>query len=47
MKINEVEPEEMEKMKKAIQPVTDEYAKKFGPDLVEEMMSEVEKVRDK
>ncbi|WP_419775952.1 TRAP transporter substrate-binding protein [Peribacillus frigoritolerans] len=47
MKINEVEPEEMEKMKKAIQPVTDEYAKKFGPDLVEEMMSEVEKVRGK
>ncbi|QGQ46146.1 TRAP transporter substrate-binding protein [Metabacillus sediminilitoris] len=45
MKINEVSPEEAEKMKEVIQPVTDEFAKKFGSDLVEEMMSEVEKVR--
>lgn len=45
MKINEVTPEEMAKMKEVIQPVTDEYAQKFGVDLVEEMMAEVEKVR--
>jgi TRAP-type C4-dicarboxylate transport system substrate-binding protein len=45
MKINEVSPEEAAKMKEVIQPVTDEFAKKFGADLVEEMMSEVEKVR--
>ncbi|MFD6439712.1 TRAP transporter substrate-binding protein [Peribacillus sp. NPDC060186] len=45
MKINEVTPEEMAKMKEVIQPVTDEFAQKFGPDLVEEMMTEVEKVR--
>ncbi|WNS77733.1 TRAP transporter substrate-binding protein [Domibacillus sp. DTU_2020_1001157_1_SI_ALB_TIR_016] len=47
MKINEVTPEEMEKMKEIIQPVTDEYAQKFGADLVDEMMAEVEKVRGK
>ncbi|KQU25567.1 ABC transporter substrate-binding protein [Bacillus sp. Leaf13] len=45
MKINEVKPEEMAKMKEVIQPVTDKFAQKFGPDLVEEMMTEVEKVR--
>ncbi|WHY69909.1 TRAP transporter substrate-binding protein [Neobacillus sp. SuZ13] len=47
MKINKVKPEEIAKMKEIIQPVTDEYAKKFGPDLVKEMMTEVEKVRSK
>lgn len=45
MKINEVTPEETAKIKEIIQPVTDEYAKKFGADLVKEMMTEVEKVR--
>ncbi|MEH7237590.1 TRAP transporter substrate-binding protein [Bacillus sp. JJ1562] len=45
MKINEVSSEEATKMKEIIQPVTDEFAKKYGEDLVEEMMKEVEKVR--
>ncbi|HWO97355.1 MAG TPA: TRAP transporter substrate-binding protein [Bacillus sp. (in: firmicutes)] len=47
MKINEVKPEEIEKMKEMIQPVTDKYSQKFGADLVREMMTEVEKVRNK
>ncbi|KKI92160.1 ABC transporter substrate-binding protein [Bacillus sp. SA1-12] len=46
MKINEVTPEEAAKMKESIQPVIDDFAKKFGEDLVEEMMTEVEKVRE-
>jgi tripartite ATP-independent transporter DctP family solute receptor len=45
MKINEVKTEEIAKMKEIIQPVTDEYAQKFGVELVEEMMAEVAKVR--
>lgn len=45
MKVNEVSEEEMKKMQKIIQPVTDKYAKQFGQELVEEMMTEVEKVR--
>jgi TRAP-type transport system periplasmic protein len=47
MKINEVKPEEIEKMKEIIQPVTDKYSQKFGADLVKEMTAEVEKVRNK
>lgn len=45
MKVNEVSEEEMKKMQKIIQPITDKYAKQFGQELVEEMMTEVEKVR--
>ncbi|PLT30626.1 TRAP transporter substrate-binding protein [Peribacillus deserti] len=47
MKINEVSDEEREKMKKMIQPVNDKYAEKFGTELVDEMMAELEKVRSK
>lgn len=44
-KVNEVSVEEKQKMKEIIQPVIDDYAKKFGQDLVNEMMAEIEKVR--
>lgn len=47
MKVNEVSDAEKEKMKEIVKPVTDKYAKKFGQDLVDEMMSEVEKARKK
>ncbi len=47
MKINKVSDAEREKMKEIIQPVTDKYAEKIGKDLVDEMMAELEKVRNK
>ncbi|MDQ0247549.1 tripartite ATP-independent transporter DctP family solute receptor [Bacillus fengqiuensis] len=47
MKINKVSDAEREKMKEIIQPVTDKYAEKIGKDLVDEMMTELEKVRNK
>jgi TRAP-type transport system periplasmic protein len=47
MKVNEVSEAEMKKMQGIIQPVIDKYAEQFGPELVEEMMTEVEKVRGK
>nr|WP_234397024.1 TRAP transporter substrate-binding protein [Bacillus massiliglaciei] len=46
MEVNEVSEAEREKMKEIVQPVTDKYAEKFGKDLVDEMMAEVEKVRE-
>ncbi|MEH7224707.1 TRAP transporter substrate-binding protein [Bacillus sp. JJ1566] len=44
-KVNEVSNEEKQKMKEVIQPIIDEYSEKFGQDLVDEMMKEIEKVR--
>jgi tripartite ATP-independent transporter DctP family solute receptor len=46
MKINKVSDADREKMNEIIQPVTDKYAEKIGKDLVDEMMAELEKVRD-
>ncbi|MDN4071890.1 TRAP transporter substrate-binding protein [Fictibacillus terranigra] len=46
MKVNEVSDAEKEKMKEIIKPVTDKYAKKFGEDLVNQMMDEVDKARN-
>lgn len=45
MNVNEVSDEDKEKMKELIKPVTDKYAEKFGKDLVDELMAEIEKVR--
>ncbi|MBB5323227.1 tripartite ATP-independent transporter DctP family solute receptor [Anoxybacillus tepidamans] len=45
IKINEVSDEERKKMEEAIKPVIDKYAKKFGEELVKEMYSELEKIR--
>jgi TRAP-type transport system periplasmic protein len=45
-KVNEVTDEEKAKMKEIIQPVTDQYAEKFGQELVDELMAEIEKVRN-
>ncbi|MFS0824630.1 TRAP transporter substrate-binding protein [Bacillus sp. 1P02SD] len=44
-KVNEVSAEEKQKMKEVIQPIIDDYSEKFGQDLVDEMMKEIEKVR--
>ncbi|BDG36235.1 TRAP transporter substrate-binding protein [Geobacillus sp. 44B] len=45
IKINEVSDGERKKMEEAIKPVIDKYAKEFGEDLVNEMYSELEKIR--
>jgi len=47
IKINEVSPEEREKMKQIIQPVIEKYRKKLGEDLVKELFEEVEKARNR
>ncbi|NUK30157.1 TRAP transporter substrate-binding protein [Parageobacillus sp. VR-IP] len=45
IKINEVSDGERKKMEEAIKPVIDKYAKEFGEDLVNEMYSELKKMR--
>jgi TRAP-type transport system periplasmic protein len=45
IKINEVSNGERKKMEEAIKPIIDKYAKEFGEDLVNEMYSELEKIR--
>jgi TRAP-type transport system periplasmic protein len=45
IKINEVSNGERKKMEEAIKPVIDKYAKEFGEDLVNEMYSELKKIR--
>lgn len=45
MKVNEVSEEDKAKMKEVIKPVTDKFAKQYGQELVDAMMSEVEKAR--
>ncbi|MGY4111919.1 TRAP transporter substrate-binding protein [Aeribacillus sp. SP014] len=45
IKINEVSDEERQKMAEAIKPVIDQYAKEFGEELVNEMYSQLEKIR--
>ncbi|MCF6092410.1 TRAP transporter substrate-binding protein [Microaerobacter geothermalis] len=47
MKVNEVSPEEKEKMNEIIKPVIDKFAKEIGEDLVNELYSEVKKARNK
>ncbi|MDQ0219472.1 TRAP transporter substrate-binding protein [Peribacillus cavernae] len=47
MKINEVSDQEREKMKEIIKPVNDKFAEKIGANLVDEMMTELAKVRGK
>lgn len=47
IKINEVSPEERERMKQIIQPVIEKYRKKLGEDLVSQLFEEVEKARNR
>lgn len=45
MEVNEVPPEEIERMKEKAQPVIDRYTKEVGEELVKEVYAEIEKVR--
>ncbi|KJE26440.1 TRAP transporter solute receptor, DctP family protein [Geobacillus kaustophilus] len=45
VKINEVSDEEREKMAEIIKPVVEKYAKEFSEDLVNELYSELDKIR--
>ncbi|BCJ87594.1 TRAP transporter substrate-binding protein [Effusibacillus dendaii] len=45
MKINEVSNEEKARIQAAVKPVIDQYAKKFGEDLVKEMNDQLKQIR--
>lgn len=45
MKFNEIEPAERARIEKAVQPVFEQYRKEIGEDLVDEMLAEIQKVR--
>ncbi|OQP06219.1 ABC transporter substrate-binding protein [Geobacillus sp. 46C-IIa] len=45
VKINEVSDQERQKMAEIIRPVVEKYAKEFGEDLVNELYSELDKIR--
>ena len=45
MVYNEVSPEEIAKMRAALQPVTDKYSKTVGEDIVKQTQAEIDKVR--
>lgn len=45
MQINEVAPEEIERMREQVRPVVDKLIAEYGPELMAEMNAEIEKVR--
>jgi TRAP-type C4-dicarboxylate transport system substrate-binding protein len=45
MQLNEVAPQEMERMRQQLQPVTEKHTKNIGEDLVKRTYAEIEKVR--
>ncbi|UQG59282.1 TRAP transporter substrate-binding protein [Marinobacter sp. M3C] len=46
MKINEVAPEEIERMRKQVRPVVEKFIAEYGRDLMDEMNAEIAKVRN-
>jgi tripartite ATP-independent transporter DctP family solute receptor len=46
MQITELPAEEIDRMRQKVKPVTDKYVQSIGPQLVQEMQVEVQKVRD-
>lgn len=46
MQITELSPEEIDRMRQKVKPVTDKYTQSIGPDLVAEVQAEIQKVRD-
>ncbi|WP_462384290.1 TRAP transporter substrate-binding protein [Pseudomonas sp. Marseille-QA0892] len=46
MQVNDVAPEEIERMREHLKPVTERFTQEYGPDLVGEVMAEIQKVRD-
>jgi TRAP-type transport system periplasmic protein len=45
MQITELSPEEIDRMRQKVKPVTDKYTQNIGPDLVAEVQAEIQKVR--
>ena len=45
MQINELDPDQMAKMKQMLEPVVAKYTKQVGEDLVNQARAEIEKVR--
>jgi tripartite ATP-independent transporter DctP family solute receptor len=45
MQITELSPEEIDRMRQKVKPVTDKYTQSIGPDLVAEVQAEIQKVR--
>ena len=45
MQINDLAPEEISRMREAVQPVIEKYTPQVGEALVEEFYAELEKVR--
>lgn len=46
MQITELPASEIDRMRQKVKPVTDKYVQSIGPELVQEMQAEVQKVRD-
>ncbi len=46
MKLNDIAPAEMARMRDAVKPVTDKYAAKLDPELVKAFYAELEKTKD-
>ena len=45
MQITELSPDEIDRMRQKVKPVTDKYTQSIGPDLVAEVQAEIQKVR--
>ena len=46
MKLNEIAPEEIVRMRAAVKPVTDKYAAQLDPELVKAFYAELEKTKN-
>ena len=46
MKLNEIAPEEIARMRAAVKPVTDKYAAQLDPELVKAFYAELEKTKN-
>lgn len=46
MKINTVSPEEVARMREKVQPVVDKYTQELGPDLIQQLNTEISKARN-
>ncbi|WP_058910938.1 TRAP transporter substrate-binding protein [Entomohabitans teleogrylli] len=46
MELNELAPEEIDRMRAAVQPVTQKYAEKLDPELLKQFQAELERTKD-
>jgi TRAP-type transport system periplasmic protein len=47
MEVTEFTPEEIERMREKLRPVTEKYTREVGDALVQELHAEIRKVRDR